>query len=380
MALAAAATALGLAALEMLARMVERTPGAPLAAGYTQADPLLGWRHRPRARVPSAQGEYVINSMGLRDRERTYGVTPGVRRVMVLGDSFAEGFSVRGEQAVAAVVERALAARGCRVEALNAGTVGYSTDQEYLFYREEGSRYAPAVVALFFYYNDVLYNARESVGPTPKPLFTFTGGVPRVKTAPLPPGAPFPGGAPPSRRRGSAGVRWLRERLATSAPGVYDALARVRFWSPLPRETPPLEMLVYAREPPAEIGRAWAHTEQILRLMQQETQRHRARLVLVYVPSKMEVSERDWRLTRRRFGVDDAKWDRRRVTALLQHAGARMGFPVLDPTAELRAADHGWLGGPYHARGGHWNALGHRVVGERLADYIAREGWVGECR
>src|SRR4029450_920984 len=111
----------------------------------------------------------------------TYRALPGVRRVLVLGDSFAEGFSVEQEDAVSQVLERAPAARGCAVEVLNGGTVGYSTDQEFLFYRLEGSRYAPAVVALFLYYNDVVYNGRESVVSTPKPLFTFTGGAARLK-------------------------------------------------------------------------------------------------------------------------------------------------------------------------------------------------------
>jgi lysophospholipase L1-like esterase len=372
--LACASLALTAGALELAARWAERRPGEPLA----QPDPLLGWRHRAGATLKNPNGDYRINTMGLRDRERTYRAAPGTQRVMVLGDSFAEGFSVRLEDALPQALERALAARGCPAEVLNAGTVGYSTDQEYLFYREEGSRYRPQVVALLLYYNDVLYNARGSVGVTPKPLFTFAGGVPRVKNTPLPSVAPF-APAPRARARGSAGVRWLRGRLASAWPSLYDALARLRFWSPLPRGDTPLELQVYARHPPSEMERAWEYTGHLLRLLREEVERSGARLLLVYVPTKMEVSDRDWQVTRRRYGVDDTVWDRRRLATLLSQAGARSGFPVLDPTAELRAADHGFWGGPYHAGGGHWNALGHKVVSERLADFLTREAWVS-CR
>jgi hypothetical protein len=376
--LASASLALIAGVLEAAARWAERRGREPLAAAYTQPDPLLGWRHRAGATLSNPNGDYRINSMGLRDREHAYRPAPGAQRVMVLGDSFAEGFSVRVEDALPQALERMLHARGCDAEVLNAGTVGYSTDQEYLFYREEGSRYRPQVVALLLYYNDVLYNGRASVGATPKPLFTFTGGVARVKNAPLQAVAPF-AAAPRAPARGSAGVRWLRARLASAWPSLYDALARLRFWSPLARGEVPLELSVYARRPPAEIDRAWEHTVHLLRLLNQEAERSGTRLVAVYVPGKMEVSERDWAITRRRYGVDEGTWDRRRLASLLGQAGARLGFPVLDPTAELRAADHGFWGGPYHAGGGHWNALGHRVVASRVADFLTRESWI-ECR
>jgi hypothetical protein len=375
--LAAGSFALTAGALEMAARWAERRPAEPLAAAYTQFDPVLGWRHRAGARARSPQGDVQINSMGLRDRERTYRGAAGVRRVMVLGDSFAEGFSVKQEEAVSQVLERALDARGCAVEVLNAGTVGYSTDQELLFYQLEGSRYAPAVVALFLYNNDVIYNGRESVVSNPKPLFTFAGGAARLKNVPLPAAEPFRASGPaPPRLHGMAAARWVRARLAASAPGLYDLLARLRFWSPLPRGEPPLELQIYARRPPPEIDRSWEFTEHLLDALQRETARAGARLVVVYVPSKMEVSERDWEITRRRYRVDDTVWDRGRLASLLARAGRRIGFPVIDPTPELRAADHGWRGGPYHSGGGHWNALGHRVVAERLDRFLTSERWL----
>jgi hypothetical protein len=192
-----------------------------------EPDPVRGWRHRPGAAGSYGHGAWAINRQGLRDVEREVDPRPGVERILILGDSFAEGYSVPFDACVSQALERALGSDGCAAEVVNGGTVGYSTDQEFLFYRDDGARYGAAVVVLLLYHNDILYNARGAVpGGVAKPLFTFTGGVARVKNLPLPP----PSAAPEQPRwRGSAALTWTRGRLAAGAPRVYDFLARRRF-------------------------------------------------------------------------------------------------------------------------------------------------------
>jgi hypothetical protein len=377
--LAAASLALTLGGLEAVARRAEGRPGEPVAAQYTEHDPLLGWRHRPGARVDFPQGPYAINRRGLRDRERDYQAAPGVERVLVLGDSFAEGFSVRLEDAVSQVLERRLLARGCAAEVVNGGTVGYSTDQEVLFYREEGARYAPRVVVLLLYYNDVLYNARGGMGSTPKPLFTFAGGDPRVKNLPLPVVSPFRAAEAPAPRGGSAALRWLERRLRDGWPAAHAAGARSGLWPAHARESPPAEMRVYESSPPDEVQQAWLFTRHLLRLLDREAAARGARLLVAYVPSKMEVSDRDWALTGERYGWPEGEWDRRRLARLLGETGREMGFPVLDLTDPLRRVEKGWRGGPYHAQGGHWNALGHGVAAAELEAVLLQPGWLPRC-
>src|SRR5215472_13695088 len=79
---------LTLALLEGVARLSRRLrpPDVPVeAALYTEFDPLLGWRKRPRSQVTYKRREYrvevAINSHGLRDPERNYSPPPGVFRV-----------------------------------------------------------------------------------------------------------------------------------------------------------------------------------------------------------------------------------------------------------------------------------------------------------
>src|SRR5260370_38231247 len=172
---AALSVVLTLAAVEAAARLALGHSDESVPTQYTEAGPVRGWRHRPGAIGRFGQAEYVINSRGLRDVEHAPAAAPGETRVLLLGDSFTEGFSVSLEDGVARALERDLRKDGCAAEVVNGGTVGYSTDQEYLLYRDEGVSYSPRIVVLLFHYNDILYNARAAVpAGVPKRLFTLT--------------------------------------------------------------------------------------------------------------------------------------------------------------------------------------------------------------
>ena len=376
-ALLLASLALTGAALEAAARrFYGRGEGTLFVAESVEPDPVRGWRHRAGAAGAYGRATWAINSRGLRDVERPLEAPPGTPRVLVLGDSFAEGFSVAFESSVAPALERELGAAGCAAEVVNGGTVGYSTDQEYLFYRDLGAAYGARAVVLLFYYNDVLYNARGAVpGGVAKPLFTFTGGRARVKNYPLPP--PPPASTSTARWRGSAFLAWFRERMRRGAPDAYDALARVRFWSPLDRE-PALEMRIFERDPPEPIVQAWLQTGHLLRLLDEETRKNGARLTVAYVPAKMEIVDAEWERLRAFHRIDDEAWDRGRLARLLAEAGRRGGYPVVDLTAALRRAEGASSGGVYLAGGGHWNEAGHAVAARTLAGRILESG-VLEC-
>jgi hypothetical protein len=80
----------------------------------------------------------------------------------------------------------------------------------------------------------------------------------------------------------------------------------------------------------------------------------------------MEVSRADWELTRRRYRLDESRWDRRFVVRRLEAAGQRLGVPVLDLTDALWAEQ----GRAYFAQGGHWNARGHAVAAREIAQFL----------
>ncbi|MCI4355362.1 MAG: SGNH/GDSL hydrolase family protein, partial [Thermoplasmata archaeon] len=338
----------------------------------------MWWCHRPGARADFSEGSYAINSLGLRDEERGYVSTNGAERILVMGDSFAEGFSVRFEDCVSQVLQRQLRSAGWNVDVIDGGVVGYSTDQEYLLYKRETARYGARVVVLLFFYNDILANVMDSVG-APKPLLAWEDGSLRLLNDPVPQpphAANVVAHAHPPYPLGSAALEWVRKRLSAS-PAAYRAVARTGLWEAQPPVPPPEDMKVFKRRTPRAQRRAWNATTRLLQALHDEVGANGARLLVAYVPSKMEVSERDWGLTQVEYALDPGLWNRRQVARDLAGAGENVGFPVLDLTAALRKVDNPILGGPYHDHGGHWNAVGHRVAAESVGRFLLDHGWLG---
>jgi len=382
--LVVASVGLTTAALEGAARVARRSRGggyeADEASRYIEHDPLLGWRKRPGSLVTYRHREFTVevkvNRLGLRDPDRGYAAPEGCVRILALGDSFVEGYTVPLEQTVSQVLEASLRAEGRPAEVINGGTSGYSTDQEYLFYRTEGVRFSPRVVLVFFYYNDVLYNDRDRFAGQPKPLLADRGGRPQLVHDPVPEPPPAPRARRVPEPQGSALLEWLHDRLFYGAPRAHQALASLGLWAPIARMREQPEIRVYDREPPPEIEAAWQRTSMLLEALAREAAAHEARLLVVYVPSRFEVDDHSWELTRILYGVDEAVWDRAAVRRRLEQVGARAGFPVLDLTPALRREVHWPWRGPYFDYDGHWNADGHRTAARAVREFLDRAGWL----
>jgi lysophospholipase L1-like esterase len=123
------------------------------------ADTTAGWSYRPGATgefvgprpYPITYRSYVrINSLGLRGPELT-AVPAGGVRVLALGDSWTSGLEVAENETYPAVAAGLLSTRlGVPVQVINAGVRGYGTDQAWLLYRERLKRLHPDVV-LYYY-------------------------------------------------------------------------------------------------------------------------------------------------------------------------------------------------------------------------------------
>jgi hypothetical protein len=322
--------------------------------------------------------DVAINANGLRDPERGYAAPPGAFRVLALGDSFVEGYTVDLDRTVTQVLEQSLGGPGCPVEVLNAGTAAYSTDQEYLFYLDQGVRYSPQVVLLFAYYNDILWNLGVNYFGSPKPLLVPEGDALVLSNDPVPPPyrgpTPPPPPPPPAPNARSAALDWLKSRLARGAPRAFNAIARTGLWDRLGGDEPDEQMRVYKRRQQPRIEAAWERTDRILRALSQETAARGSKFAVVYVPSRMEVSDRDWELTRLAYDMDEKQWDRGLVARRFAEIGASAGFPVLDLTPALRSASE-----PYFVYDGHWNASGHRAAAEATARFLREVGWTPAC-
>ena len=377
LALSALALSLGLAGLELVARQFGRREPACNAGAYIEHDVTLGWRLRPGASVDCAAGEYrvqvQVSSQGLRDKERMQQPEPGVTRLLALGDSFVEGMGVSESAAVTRQLEARLRERGHRVEAINGGTMGYSTDQELLFYERSGRRFAASLVVLFFYFNDVFGNATTSspLGRDVKPRFVEQDGSLVLTGVPVA-RSPYRRGqdgpiVPLSR---SALFAWVGSRLMSPLPRVYDALAQVGLWNARPQTPPASAELAFLTEEPAQIRAGWTMTAALLRRLASDVRNDGARFAIVYTPTRFEVGDTSWKRTLAFYGWTEPGADRHRVATRLAELAAANDTPFLDLTAALRAAEVGVLAPTYYRIDHHWTARGHRVASDAVAGFL----------
>jgi GDSL-like Lipase/Acylhydrolase family len=136
--------------------------------GLWTYDRSKGWFHKTHALGASPLGgpdeaSIRTNALGLRGGEVAASKAPGTRRVLVVGDSYVFGVGVDEEHTLPARLQRMLSTGGESWEVLNLGVAGYSTDQEYVLFRELGPRLAPDVVVLVVCDNDFEGNTLDFV-------------------------------------------------------------------------------------------------------------------------------------------------------------------------------------------------------------------------
>jgi lysophospholipase L1-like esterase len=112
--------------------------------------------------------------LGFRDDEHPFDRRHDVRRLVILGDSFAFGQGVDFGERFTEVIERSAGS----IEAINLAVFGYGTDQEVLLFESLGVRFRPdAVILVAFPWNDLEDIACIRRHSFPKPYFRLQGGV-----------------------------------------------------------------------------------------------------------------------------------------------------------------------------------------------------------
>ncbi|MBI3722795.1 SGNH/GDSL hydrolase family protein [bacterium] len=171
-----------------------------------------------------------FNSLGLRGADVPLARTPGVPRVLCLGDSTTFGFYVEDQDTYPARLQSRLAASGKKVEVLNCGCGRWTITDEASFLETHALALEPDVVVLLFCGNDL-----EELDPAPARLQALArAGRPRGE-----PGRPGRLSLEAIRRR-AAGARGADRRLRREAPRGF-----------LPRRLRAQGRAVRQRAPPA---------------------------------------------------------------------------------------------------------------------------------
>jgi hypothetical protein len=352
------------------------------------------------------EGEaYVrINSDGLRDREHAKQKPADTLRIALLGDSFSEALQVPLEDAFWVVMEQRL--QGCqaftggkRIEVVNFGVSGYGTAQQLLTLREKVWDYAPDIVLLAMTTNnDITDNLRVLKKTDEIPYFVYRNGQLALDDS-------FRESRTFRLRHStlSHAGRWIRDNLrviqafhqghyafknylasrrATAAPKPPGTTNERTPAAPAKRDDNAapaaisdelgIDNLIYREPVDATWQEAWRVTEGLLRLMRDEVRGRGAQFMVVTLSTGVQVHPRPQARAAflARVGATDIFYPDLRLKSL----GDREGFPVLTlaPSLQQYAEQHQVFlhGFGRNLGNGHWNADGHHVAGELLAQRI----------
>jgi len=325
--------------------------------------------------APGMRGTYVrqefrvpvsINREGLRGPEIEPVKKPGTLRVLVVGDSYAEGLQVPWDDLVSTRLGRLLNAKpGPPVELINAGVSGYGTTDELMLLEKLGWGLKPDMVLLCFcVHNDVTDNLA-------RPLYDFSTSPPRRREAPPP---------------GKLALRILRVKEFLSRNSqLYQHLRMltggsvgetlVRWRIKRPKGNVAAEAVtdvgtdrsaLFADPLPPRLSDGIEYTGQLLQRMKVEADEHHASLVVAWIPLREQVVEARWDALAERWGLPAT--NRGRPQAILSRVTEELGIFSVDLLpAFLREAPNHEL---YFRLDGHWTPEGHGIAADELAPVI----------
>jgi len=346
-------------------------------------DQYRGWGLNPGAhgRYKREGESYVrINSDGFRGPDYPKAKPPGVVRVAVIGDSYAEAIQVDENKTFTAVTGRELAdcplLKDKRVEAMNFGVDGYGTAQELITLQRKVWAYSPDIVVLaIFLGNDVRNNSVVLEGDQCRPFWTYDGD--RMKLT-----GPFID--KPSFKL------WCMARFDYRDLRLLDLFTNsweiVKGGHSGPTADQPVERAINYSiyTPPTEKSwqDAWRVTEGLIAAVNDECVRHGAMFLAMTEDTGIQV----WpdsamrEKFQKRLGVSDLFYPDRRIAAL----GQRDGFAVLTLAQPLQQYAeehhvflHGFKNGPMGF--GHWNEAGHAAAGHQIAQKLCAMIAAGKC-
>lgn len=352
-----------------------RVTGTKYESSFYESDPVMYMALRPNAQGWQAkEGENFIriNSLGMRDRERTLLPPAGETRIALLGDSLIAAEEVPFEKTVGQVLESKLQVAvgpDHRVEVLNFGVGGYTLSQEFLLLQARVWAFHPDIVILVLSPSSVPSCDRR-LYPANIPFFMLQDG----KIVPDPRNRP-PAASSPEARRWHAlfgdsvnQVRLLQMVRKATQDGIPAEIAKLR-GAKRARNANILNMWLRPPSSAAE-NNAWSVAEGILAAMSHDAQVHGAEFWLSAVGPEIEenpsVDERNRFLARE--GIPELNYAENR----LQSRAQLLGISFISLEREMlnyAESNHISLRGFFNTRPnyGHWNEDGNSAAANFLA-------------
>ena len=323
--------------------------------------PLLGVIHNQNFSAPSRVQEppwrqFILktNNQGLREDELThYQKDERVLRILVLGDSQTD-CNVNNSETYPNRLEQLLDRKKEKYEVLNAGVGAYSPLQEHLWLKLYGVKYSPDIVMVGFYVgNDIIDMVNRRFAPTLDEGYKI-----------LPPkDYMYP------------------EMLRYSA--LYTTIYHFVISPKITQKThilcQSLAQASWAQSNPKQEKKAYRDMNYTLELFKEKTEEAGAELVVVLIPTKLQIEEindsiynvaKEIKLSKSHLFYDNIVRDR--ALNILKEKGIQ----TIDLYPYFKEEFNSNKESLYHNCDWHLNVKGHELIAKILYSKLKELGWV----
>lgn len=311
--------------------------------------------------------KFTVNSLGLRDREYTRQTPQGTARIIVVGDSFTEGFGVSEQDNFSSKLAVLLNTTADKpIEVLNAGVMGYSPTLEYLALKHKLLNLKPDIVILAFdltdFHDEYVRNRQlaqtETVltdnniqwpyedYPTDTQIEEFRNPIPR-----------------------SLGIWWQRHIVFSKL-----AVSRIKYLLNIhqnPRShvgNPEKDLFLIVRDVPESLYQELLNSpKQALLLIHQLLMEHNIPLLVVLYPHSYQADPMEWNEGRALHGFEANKSYSTKPQEDLATFLRQNNIQVLNTIPVFQNANRFPLYFPFD---GHLNPNGHQLLASELANYL----------
>jgi lysophospholipase L1-like esterase len=389
--LAVSSVCLTLLILEVVVRFLP-TPYNAASGEFYACHNSLGWTGAPNFQGviedPAFRQEVTFNSLGMYDTDHSLEKAPRTFRILMLGDSFIQAVQVSEVATAHQVLEDHLNEQTSQphFEVLSSGVINWGTNQQLIYYREQGRRFQPDLVLVSLYIgNDLSDNLPGNVLTTKgrncyAPYFAVCNDELTPKSLTYAPGiSHMQNNCSPLRRTwiNSMGTLYQHSRLYQQIePLIVANYPRQQFGNTYPLTFTPL----YLPNEETELDQAWQITEETIAQLHQEVIADKIQFAVVLIspdiiirlgalsPAEQAVFLRD--------NPDFAEAQLGRPNQRLADFLNKQNIPFIDLTQPM--IEH-WAtqGIPLYLLGeGHWTVEGNRVAGELLAQWLIKDNHV----
>lgn len=359
---------------------------------YLNVNGLVDGYHMPclQRQWGDTQSEFFVeihhNNYGLHDALITLAKPAGVFRVLILGDSFPQGWEVPLEQGFPWLLEGYLSTQTNRpIEVINLSIHAYGTDSELLLYSALGWQFDADLVILSFYTgndirdNEINLEQLQYGYRLQRAFFTLdangelqlhnkrdTNNLPIQFDRALYPDSPA--------------WQWLTTMQAANAPApeyIPPPAPRVTGEPPNYQVAYPVDMGLYVAQNPADPAyevweNAWTITEKLIVQLRDLVEAQGSRFAILIIPDRRAVHTSDWEALVARYPDLLADADPRLPPDRVEQIATAHGILALNLTGTMRSwtVTHSADQRLYYIGDGHFNAAGHQLTAETLAEWL----------